>query len=86
MLAEIYTKSDCPYCVKAKDLLSTKGLSYKEFIVSPGFNETTLNENQFYVTKSQLLEKLPNAKTVPQIWLDGQYIGGYTELVAYFGM
>ncbi len=85
MQAEIYTKTSCPYCVKAKALLAEKGISYREYIISPGFGESTLGENQRYVTRDQLLEKAPNAKTVPQIWLEGNYIGGYTELAAFFG-
>ena len=35
-------------------------------------------------TKEQLLEASPNARTVPQIFLDGQLIGGFTELDEYF--
>ena len=84
MKAEIYTKSNCGYCVKAKALFAEKDISYNEYIISPGFGESTLGPNQSYVTKSQLLEKAPNAKTVPQIWLEGNYIGGYTELAAFF--
>ena len=84
MKAEIYTKANCPYCVKAKALFNDKDISYQEYIISPGFGESTLAENQQYVTKDMLLEKAPNAKTVPQIWLEGNYIGGYTELAAFF--
>lgn len=84
MHAEIYTKPDCPYCVKAKALFDKQGVSYKEYIISPGFGEKSLSENQVYVTRDTLLEKLPSARTVPQIWLEGSYIGGYTELDAFF--
>jgi len=84
MTAVIYTKHDCPYCVRAKDLLISQGIDYVEYIVSPGFGETPANPNQFYVTKADLLAKLPNAKTVPQIWLDNQHIGGYSELAQHF--
>lgn len=84
MNAEIYTKSNCGYCVKAKQLLKNKNITYIENIISPGFGETNLLENQRYVTKDQLLDKAPNAKTVPQIWLNGHYIGGYTELAEFF--
>ena len=84
MQAEIYTKHDCGYCTKAKELFAQKGITYMEHIISPGFNESRLGPNQFYVSKAQLLERAPNAKTVPQIWLEGNYIGGYTELAAFF--
>jgi len=84
MKAEIYTKTNCPYCVRAKALFNEKGIDYNEYIISPGFGESELSENQRYVTREALLEKAPNAKTVPQIWLEGNYIGGYTELAAFF--
>jgi glutaredoxin 3 len=84
MKAEIYTKTSCSFCDRAKTLLNDKGIEYQEFIISPGFGEKTLGPNQSYVTKAALLEKAPNAKTVPQIWLEGSYIGGYTELDAFF--
>lgn len=84
MHAEIYTKPNCPYCVRAKALFNEKGITYKEYIISPGFGEKPLSENQVYVTRETLLEKIPAAKTVPQIWLEGSYIGGYTELDAFF--
>jgi glutaredoxin 3 len=73
MRAEIWTKPNCPYCVRAKALMEQKGVQYDEHIVG----ET--------VTREQLLEKAPNAKTVPQIWLDSSYVGGYTELAAFWG-
>lgn len=84
MNAEIYTKSNCGYCVKAKQLLTTKNIAYVENIISPGFGETELLEHQRYVSKEQLLDKAPQARTVPQIWLNGHYIGGYTELKEFF--
>lgn len=83
MKAEIYTKSDCSFCQRAKSLMNEQGIAYDEFIVSAGINEAVPAANQRYVTKSDLLERVPTAKTVPQIWLDGNYIGGYTELAAF---
>jgi glutaredoxin 3 len=83
MKAEIYTKTHCPYCTKAKALLISKGIEYKEYMVT--VDATTLTEgNATMVTREQLLERIPTARTVPQIWLDGQHIGGYTELEKYF--
>lgn len=84
MKAEIYTKTSCPYCVRAKNLFNEKGIEYVEYIISPGFGEKALAENQQYVTREALLERAPGAKTVPQIWLEGNYIGGYTELHSFF--
>ena len=84
MKAEIYTKDNCAYCTKAKSLFQIKGIEYTEYKISSGFNEGTATEFQHFVTKEQLLERAPHARTVPQIWLDGQYVGGYTELEKYF--
>lgn len=84
MQAEIYTKTNCPYCVRAKNLLTERGIEYREYMLSPGMDEEPTGPNQFYVTKAMLLERYPDAKTVPQIWLDDAHIGGYTELAAYF--
>ena len=82
MQAEIYTKTICPWCDKAKELLNELNIPYQEFILSPGYDENQPETNQRYVTRAQLLEKLPNAKTVPQIWIDGEHIGGCTDLQA----
>ena len=82
MQAEIWTKTTCPWCDKAKALLNELNIPYQEFIVSPGLDENKPRDNQQYVTKDQLLQKLPTAKTVPQIWIDGRHIGGCTDLQA----
>lgn len=74
MKAEIWTKINCPYCVRAKALFENKGIEYAEHIIG----ET--------VTREDLLERVPAARTVPQIWLDGNYIGGYTELAAFWNV
>lgn len=71
----IYSKNNCPYCSWAKDLLIKEGFEYREFNVQ---EDTTLLE--------QLTDKLGfKPKTVPQIWEDDTYVGGYTELVKYLG-
>lgn len=72
MTAEIWTKTNCPYCTRAKALFEQKGVEYEERIIGQD------------ATREELLERAPNAKTVPQIWLDGNYIGGYTELAAFY--
>ena len=82
MQAEIYTKDFCPYCVKAKALLIELNIPYTEYKISTGMNETKAEPNQYYVTRAQLLEKLPTAKTVPQIWIDGRHVGGCDDLHA----
>jgi glutaredoxin len=84
MKIDVYSKIDCPYCVKAKDLLKSHGLSYREFIISAGMGEKPLMENQQYITRTDFLENNPGAKTVPQVWIDGVLIGGYDKLSAHF--
>ena len=82
MKAEIWTKDMCPYCVEAKQILQTLGIPYDEYIISPGVDEHPPAANQFYTTRAQLLQKLPTARTVPQIWIDHQHIGGCIDLQA----
>ena len=72
MNAVIWSKDMCPYCERAKALLKQKGVQYEERKVGGGY------------TREQLLESVPNAKTVPQIFLDDKYIGGYDDLVKYY--
>ena len=66
--AVIWTKYHCPYCDQAKALLELHGITYKERRIGDGY------------TREDLLESVPTARTVPQIFLDGKLIGGYTEL------
>ena len=65
---EVWTKPDCPYCVKAKQLLSIKNIPFTEFKLNEDF------------TRETLLDKFPNAKTYPVIVIDGFHIGGYSQL------
>ena len=69
-MIEIYSKPACPYCVKAKNLCEQKGLEYTYKMLDEDF------------TREQLFEEFPTARTFPQIRVDGNAIGGYTELEA----
>lgn len=69
MKAIIWSKTPCPYCDQAKTLLTLKGIEYEERNITTGS-----------WTKEQLLESVPSARSVPQIFLDDELIGGYTEL------
>lgn len=82
MKAEIYSKTMCPYCVRAKNLLKELNIPYVEYIISAGMGEGPPEANQQYVTRETLLERFPAAKTVPQIWIDGEHVGGWDELSA----
>jgi glutaredoxin len=68
MKAVIWSKDQCPYCDQAKALLTQKGIKFEEKKIGHGY------------TREQLLEAVPNARTVPQIFLDDELIGGFTEL------
>ncbi|QDJ96348.1 glutaredoxin [Xanthomonas phage Xoo-sp13] len=74
--AVVYTRSSCPWCVKAKELLTAQGISFVEHVIgSPEFAD-----------KESLQAKLGRpVNTVPQIVLDGAYVGGYTDLAAKLG-
>lgn len=67
----VFAKPDCPFCKKAKALLTEKGLSYEEITVGDTVNTTGLRA-------------VANADTVPQIFIDGKLIGGSDDLDAYF--
>ena len=68
MKAVVWSKDACPFCVQAKALLESKGIEIEERNIMHGW------------TKEQLLEAVPNARTLPQIFLDDAHIGGFTEL------
>lgn len=71
MKAIIWSSPNCSYCTKAKAELTKRGIEYEERIIGSGW------------TKEQLLVVVPNARTVPQIFLDGNYVGGYNEIKEY---
>ena len=68
----IYSKPQCSFCEQAKALLKSKKLPYIELVLGKGY------------TIEQLLAKVPNTKTVPQIFLDNgegdMHIGGFAQL------
>lgn len=68
MKAVVWSKDNCTFCVQAKNLLETKGIEYEE---------RKIGENY---TIEDLLKVVPNARTVPQIFLGEEYVGGFTEL------
>ena len=72
MKAIVWSKDSCPFCDQAKNLLKLKGIEYEERNISRDW------------TREQLLEAVPDARTVPQIFLDEQLIGGFTELRKHF--
>jgi glutaredoxin 3 len=68
---EIYTKFACPYCVRAKQLLDSKGVQYTEYDISMGGAK-----------RDEMLARVPGAQTVPQILINDTPIGGSDDLRA----
>lgn len=71
MLATVWSKYNCPYCDKAKNLLKMKNIPFEERKIGDGW------------TKEELLEAVPQARSVPQVFLGEKYIGGYDQLAKY---
>jgi len=69
--AILWSKYNCIFCDQAKNLLALKDIPFEERKIGDGW------------TKEELLEAVPNARSVPQIFIDGELIGGYTELKAH---
>jgi|TARA_B110000503_G_scaffold141369_1_gene234683 glutaredoxin 3 len=70
-MIEIYGKPACPYCEKAKALCEMRKIKYSYKSLGTDF------------TREELLESFPDARTVPQIMINGKKIGGYDQLVKY---
>ena len=68
---EIYTGPLCAYCDRAKALLNKKGVSFKEINLASDPNKM-----------DEMIKKTNGMKTVPQIFIDSQHIGGNNELQA----
>jgi|TARA_R110000868_G_scaffold4818_1_gene30023 glutaredoxin-related protein len=69
MKAIVWSKDHCPYCDQAKALLKSKEIEFEERNITKGT-----------WSKEQLLEAVPSARTLPQIFLNEEYVGGFTEL------
>ena len=68
---EIYSKSNCSYCVMAKNYFESKGIDY------------TLHDAEDIGVSKQLLVRNPAARTMPQIFINDELIGGYTDLLEW---
>lgn len=66
----VYSKEQCPYCRMAKDLLSAKKVAFEEIRVD------------LDADKLEEMLRLSNRRTVPQIFINDQPIGGYDDLAA----
>lgn len=68
---EIYTQWGCPYCVRAKALLDSKGVAYTEI-------DVTMDTKK----RAEMAERKPGARTVPQVFVDDQALGGCDDIHA----
>ena len=66
--AVVWSQINCPACIEAKRLLDSKGIPYQVKMLGVD------------VTKKDLIEVVPQARSVPQIFVDGVYVGGLQEL------
>jgi glutaredoxin 3 len=67
----VYTTQVCPYCVQAKRLLGERSIPYDEIDVSSDAG-----------LRDEMIQRAGGKRTVPQIFIDGEHVGGYTELRA----
>ena len=70
-MIEIYGKTFCPYCDKAKNLCEREGLDY------------TYKQLDTDFSRDEFFNIFPAARTFPQIKIDGNDVGGYTELESW---
>jgi glutaredoxin 3 len=68
-LAQVWSQTNCPACTEAKRLLDQQGIVIEERM---------LGVNGY--TKKDLIDLVPHARSVPQIFVDGEYVGGLQEL------
>ena len=66
---EIYSKSNCSYCVMAMNFFESKNVDYEVY--------STDDPNIF----DEMMKRNPYARTLPQIFIDDDLIGGYTDLI-----
>jgi glutaredoxin 3 len=68
---EMYTTMFCPYCSRARALLRNKGVGYVDIDIAEKPSR-----------RSEMIQRAGGRTTVPQIFIDGEHIGGCDELVA----
>lgn len=74
--AIVWSQPNCQFCTMAKGLLTSKGYTVDE-------RKIGLTEGPKVWTKQDLIEAVPNARSVPQIFVGEDYVGGYQDLVKY---
>lgn len=67
---EIYTKTFCGFCWRARDLLDAKGVTYFEYVIDGGGPK-----------REEMIQRAKGRTTVPQIFIDDVHVGGCTDLL-----
>lgn len=68
---EIYTWSTCPFCIRAKALLDKKGVEYTEYCIDGDES-----------ARAEMAERANGRRSLPQIFINGQHVGGCDDLYA----
>ena len=71
MKAIVWSKYGCSFCDQAKDLLALRGIEFEERKIGDGW------------TKEELLDAVPTARTLPQIFIEDKLVGGFNSLQKY---
>ena len=66
----VFSREGCPYCIRTKGLLNTAGIQFEELVLNRDFSESTIRA-------------VSGKSTVPQVFINGQYIGGSEDLEDY---
>lgn len=66
---EIFSGPDCVYCASAKRLLDRRGMTYIDYDIAADDAH-----------REELLRRLPRSRSIPQIFINGEHIGGYEDL------
>ena len=74
-MIEIYTKNNCIYCTKAKNILKKRGVTYIETTVSSPEDKQALQDR---------VGEEKKINVVPQFFKDGNFLGGYIDFLEYF--
>ena len=80
MKVTVYSKPNCQLCSSAKLLLSYNDIEFAEVVVDVGQPK---EDGATYITANELRAMHPEIRSVPQVFIDGERIGGYAELKKY---
>ena len=82
MKVEVYSKNNCQHCIKAKNLLNLRGIEFTTYMLQESPTQE-IAEGDVPYTREDFFELFPNARSVPQIVIDGKAIGSYEQLVSF---